>query len=123
MPLPLQTPVMIRRMHPRDVLDIYPVLNQGDGLMHILQPGEIVTDFAVTLSAEAAAIGMVIATGANAPRYANLVFALQASILPARRNSSIFDGAGVTVGGEINFSTNLANREKTYTFGIKVVRK
>jgi hypothetical protein len=123
MALPLLAPTMVRRMHPRDVLDIYPVLNQGDGLAHILQPDEIVTSFSVTLTAEAAAVGMVIATGEDAPRYAALVFALQVSILPARRSSSIFDGAGVTVGVEINFATNLCNREKTYTHGIKVVRK
>ncbi len=123
MALPLLAPVMVRRMAPRDVLDVYVVLNQGDGLAHILQTGEVVTEFVVTLSAEAAAIGMVIATGVNAPRYAGRVFALQVSILPSRRGSSIFDGPGVTVGGEITFATNLANREKQYTFGIKVVRK
>ncbi len=123
MTLPLLAPVMLRRMAPRDVLDVYVVLNQGDGLVHILQPGEIVTEFLVTLSAEAAAIGMVIATGINAPRYANRVFALQVSILPARRGSAIFEGNGITVGGEITFATNLANREKQYSFGMKVVRK
>lgn len=123
MSLPLLAPVMVRRMHPRDVLDVYPVLNQGDALPHILQPDEFLTSFSVTLTAEAAAVGMVIATGDDEPRYANLVFALQVSILPAWRSSTIFDGVGVTVGVEIHFATNLCNREKTYTQGIKVVRK
>lgn len=123
MALPNLAPTIPRRMDPRDKLDIYPVLTRGDTLRDILQTGEEVVSFSVGLTAEAAAAGLRLGTGSKAPRYANLVFYAQLSVLPEMQGAAIFAGAGLVVGVEITFTTNIDEREKQYTVGVKVVNK
>ena len=123
MALPLLAPTVRRRMDPRDTLDIYPVLLQGDVLRDILQTGETVTHFSVSLTPEAAAAGLMIGVGYDAPRYENLVFAIQLKVDPAMRGNAIFNGEGVVLGIEIEFRTDLEDREKQYTVGVRVVNK
>jgi hypothetical protein len=123
MALPLLAPTIPRRMDPRDKLDIYLVLTQGETLRDILQPGEEVVSFSVGLSAEAAAAGLQLGTGSKAPRYADLVFYALLSVAGTMQGAAIFVGAGLLVGVEITFTTNFDDRQKTYTVGVKVVKK
>ena len=123
MALPNLAPTFARRMDPRDKMDIYPVLTRGDTARDILQPGEEVTSFSMGLTAEAAAAGLQLGTGAKAPRYADLVFYAQVSVVPSMQGAAIFSGAGLTLGVEITFATNIDEREKQYTVGVKVVNK
>lgn len=123
MALPSLAPTFVRRMDPRDKMDIYPVLTRGDGMRDILQPDEEVTSFAIGLTAEAAAAGLQLGTDSKAPRYAGLVFYAQLSVRPEMQGAPIFAGAGLTIGVEVTFSTNVDDRKKTYTVGVKVVTK
>lgn len=123
MALPDKAPIFARRLGPRDKVDYYPALTQGDGLPEILQPGEAVTRFAIGLSAEAAAAGLQIGTDDKAPRYADRVFYMQLSVAPAMQGAAIFLNKGVVLPVEISFATNFDDREKTYSVGIQVVKK
>ena len=123
MALPLLAPVFPRRMDPRDRLDLYVMLTQGNALRDVLQPGEEVTSFQIALTPEAAAAGLAISESAYAPRYADRVFFFQLTVAPQLRGSAIFNGPGFTGGVEITFATNLSAREKQYTVGIRVVNK
>jgi hypothetical protein len=123
MALPNLAPTIPRRMDPRDKLDIYAVLTQGEALRDILQPDEAVTGFSVGLTAEAAAAGLQLGTGDKAPRYADRVFYAQLSVAAGMQGAAIFSGAGLVVGVEITFTTNIDDREKQYTVGVKVVNK
>lgn len=123
MALPNLAPTFLRRMGPRDVMDIYPVLTRGDKVSDILQLGEEVTSFTIGLTAEAAAAGLRLGTDDKAPRYAGLVFYAQLSVAPLMQGAAIFLGAGLVLGVEITFSTNIDDRQKTYTTGVKVVSK
>jgi hypothetical protein len=123
MALPLLAPVVRRRLDPRDTMDVYVQLTQGDDLRDILQPGEEVTAFTVRLTAESVAAGVRIGTGRNAPRYAALVFAVQLSVDPLLRDNPIFSGSGFLGGFELTFPTSLEDREKQYTVGFRVVQK
>lgn len=123
MALPNLAPTFARRMDPRDKLDIYTVLTRGDAARDILQPDEEVVSFNVGLTAEAAAAGLVLGTDSKAPRYADLVFYAQLSVMPSMQGAAIFSGAGLVVGVEITFVTTIDEREKQYTVGVKVVNK
>ena len=123
MALPDKAPTFLRRMDPRDKLDLYPVLMQGNALRDILQPDEAVTRFAIGLSAEAAAAGLQIGIDDKAPRYADRVFYMQLSVAPAMQGAAIFLGKGIVLPVEISFATNFDDREKTYSVGIQVVKK
>lgn len=120
MALPNLAPVFIRRMSPRDTMDIYPVLTRGDTVKDILQTGEEVTSFTIGLTAEAVAAGLQIDPDT---RYANTVFFIRLSVNPAIQGSVVFDRTGLVLGVEIRFATNINEREKTYTVGVKVVNK
>lgn len=123
MTLPNLAPTFARRMDPRDRMDIYPVLTRGDTVRDILQVGEEVTAFNIGLSAEAAAAGLKLGTDTKAPRYAGLVFYAQLSVIPAMQGAAVFAGPGLVVGVEITFTTDIDDREKRYTCGVKVVNK
>jgi len=123
MALPFLSPTARRRMDPRDTLDIYVVVTQGDGVRDVLQTGEEITSFTVTLTPEAGAAGLLISEGDAKPRYAGLVFAFQLRVDPAFRDSGIFAGTGFIAGIEVTFATNLEDREKQYTVGVRVVNK
>ncbi|MBD8547899.1 hypothetical protein [Sphingomonas sp. CFBP 8760] len=123
MPLPLLAPIVRRRMDPRDTLDVYIFLLQGETLADILQTGEIVTRFSVALDPTAIAAGMIISGEEDAPRYADRVFFVQLKVDPAMRSSAIFNLEGLVSGIEIDFDTNFEGREKQYTIGVKVVNK
>ena len=123
MALPDKAPIFVRRMDPRDKLDLYPVLTQGDALREILQPDEEVTRFTIGLSAEASAAGLQIGEGEKAPRYGYRVFYMQLSVAPAMQGAAIFLGKGVVLPVEISFATNFDDREKTYSVGVQVVKK
>lgn len=123
MVLPLLAPTARRRMDPRDTLDVYVVVTQGDAVTDILQTGEEITSFAVALTPEAGAAGVLISDGDAMPRYAGLVFVFQLKVDPLFRDSPIFNGAGTIVGIEVTFATNFEDREKQYTVGVRVVNK
>lgn len=123
MALPALAPTFVRRMDPRDKMDIYPVLTRGEKVSDILQPDEEVTSFTIGLTAEAAAAGLQLGTGDKPPRYADLVFYAQLSVAPSMQGAAIFAGAGLVVGVEITFATDVDDREKQYTVGVKVVNK
>jgi hypothetical protein len=124
MALPLLAPVIPRRLDPRDTLDIYVSLTQGTALRDVLQPAEEVTSFGFALTAEAAAAGLTLLDGGSfTPRYANRVFRAVVRVDPAMRGASIFNGTGVTLGIELTFATNMSEREKQYTIGVKAVNK
>ncbi|MBB4619984.1 hypothetical protein [Sphingomonas abaci] len=123
MALPDKAQTFVRRMDPRDELDLYPVLTQGDALRDILQVGEKVTRFAIGLSAEAVAAGLQIGDEDQAPRYADLVFYARLRIAPEQQGAAIFLGKGVVLPVEVTFSTDIDDRLKTYSFGVLVVKK
>lgn len=123
MALPDKAPTFARRMDPRDKLDFYPALTQGDTLRDILQVGEKVTQFAIGLSAEAVAAGLQIGTEDQAPRYADPTFYVHLSIAEERQGAAIFLGKGIVLPVEVTFSTDFDDRLKTYSFGVLVVKK
>lgn len=123
MALPALAPTFARRMDPRDKMDIYPVLTRGEALRDILQPGEEVVDFTIGLPAESVAAGLQLGEGDKKPRYADLVFYAQLSVIPAMQGAAIFAGNGLVLPVEITFSTNMDDREKQYSVGVKVVNK
>ena len=123
MALPDKAPTFVRRMDPRDKLDLYTVLMQGNALRDILKPDETVTRFAIGLSAEAAAAGLQIGTEDKAPRYADRVFYMQLSVAPVMQGAAIFLTRGIVLAVEITFATSFDDREKTYSVGIQVVKK
>ena len=123
MALPDKAPTFLRRMDPRDKLDLYAVLMQGNALRDILQPDETVTRFAIGLSAEAAAAGLQIGTEDKAPRYADRVFYMQLSVAPVMQGAAIFLNRGIVLAVEITLATSFDDREKTYSVGIQVVKK
>lgn len=123
MALPFLAPTFPRRMAPRDTLDLYVVITQGPGTRDILEPDESIVAFTVGLPADSAAAGLILVdSGANAPRYGNLVFRFVLKVDPAMRGAAVFE-AGVLLGVELTFSTNIADREKRYTVGVRVVNK
>lgn len=123
MALPQKAPTVFRRMDPKGKFDFYPVLTRGDEEKDILQSGEELTDFSVSLTPEAIAVGVKISTGYDAPRYADLVFAIYLTVVPAMQGSSLFNGDGLVVGVEIDFGTNMEGRREQYTAGVRVVNK
>ncbi len=123
MALPQKAPVVVRRMDPKGVFDFYPMLTRGPLERDILQPDEQLTSFSVGLTPEAAAVGLRISGEEYAPRYADRVFAIQLTVDPAMRGSTIFNGEGLVLGVEIDFKTNIEDRDEQYTVGVRVVNK
>jgi hypothetical protein len=123
MALPDKAPTFVRRMDPRDRLDLYVKLTAGEELSAILQTDEVVTSFSIGLTAEAAAAGLRLGTDARAPRYADRTFCFWLMVLPEMQGAAIFSGTGLTLGVEITFTTDVDDREKQYTVGVKVVNK
>jgi len=124
MAIPLLAQTFRRRMDPRDTLDLYVQLSQGETLRDVLQAGETVTNFNVVLPPESYAAGLrLISEGEFAPRYDARVFAFLVYIDLPKQASPLFDGTGFLAPVELTFATNLSDREKQYTVVVRVVNK
>lgn len=109
---------------PADVLDWQFTLTQGAADASptpLLQTGESVSSFTLTLPAESIAAGLLIKSGGDfpAPTLAGLLLTFWLAIDPTMQSSSIFNGAGVKLPLELTIKTS-AGRIKQRTLTVTV---
>jgi len=133
MPIPVNAVTIEQPFDPRDVLEIKVGISVGlatDDPPSILLVGEQVASLGVSVTSEAAAVGLMIVQGDfdgatyPAPSIVGNVITLWVTVAEARRNDAAFDGEGVTVGIEFTLRTNNnPPRTKQRTVAIKVAQQ
>ena len=105
-------------MDPAEVLDFV------FDLAGVLDAGEAIDDFALTMSAEGAALGVAIETGARAPLPIEDGRAVQIwfGVAPAMQGDAAFAGDGISVGVELRATTTATParvRERTFALTLR----
>jgi hypothetical protein len=93
-------------------------------LAGVLEAGEAIDDFALTMSAEGAALGLAIDTGARAPMTIEGDRAVQLwfGVAPAMQGDAAFAGDGIAVGIELRATTTASPpriRERTFALTVR----
>jgi hypothetical protein len=118
MPLPPDALILPDSMDPTDRVDFLIVLNAAGGL---LESGEGVSNYTLTVRSEGVALGLTISTGAwspTTPDAQTIKFWLEVA---AGNQSDIAFDAGVTLGLELTINTNSSpSRRRQRTFAVKV---
>lgn len=122
MPLPPNAILFDDPMDPYDRVDFLLTLDGADGM---LEAGEGVASYTLTLLAEATALGLTIGTAAYAPSQPNaqsLRFYLEVD--SGFQANAAFDGDGVTLGLELSITTDSTPaRRRQRTIGVKVAQQ
>ena len=105
-------------MDPAEVLDF--VFDLGG----VLETGEAIEDFVLTMSPEAAALGVAIDDGARAPLRIedNRAVQLWFSVATAMQGDAAFAGDGIAVGIELRATTTASPprvRERTFALTLR----
>ena len=115
---------------PRDPVSIGEAMDPAElldfvfDLSGVLEPDEAIEAFAMTMSAEGAALGLLIETGARAPLLIENARAVQLwfAVAPAMRTDAAFTGEGVRIGIELRATTNASPprvRERTFALTLR----
>lgn len=96
-----------------------------DGITGILENGEAVASYTISVTAEAAALGLTVSTGAWAPSQpsgAQILFWLEVD--SGFQSNAAFDGEGVDLGVEISVtSDSVPARRRQRTCAIRVAQQ
>lgn len=112
-------------LDPEDEADFYVFVNQGapDATpAPVLLPGEWIASYSLTLSAEAAAVGLeIVADGARAPQLVGNRLEIWLTVADEMRGNAAFAGAGITVGISLTIVTTAdPARTKERTFLVRI---
>ena len=127
MPNPLTATPFEQAVDPRDELDFYIYVSQGEPDANpatILLTGEGIASYELALLPEAIAAGLQIMTGAYANALTDNELKVWLTVDPIMRGSSIFDGTGVVVGIELTIvTTSTPPRVKQRTFLVRIANQ
>jgi hypothetical protein len=127
MPIPLNAVVVKQEMDPRDIIDF--IANCYDtsdpDKPPLLETGETISSYVLTMSAEGAALGVTIET--VAPRASALINSDTAirywlSVTSGFQANAAFDGVGTKIPVSVEISTN-QNRRRERTMVIQVAQQ
>ncbi|MFC3711277.1 hypothetical protein ACFOMD_01760 [Sphingoaurantiacus capsulatus] len=119
MALPNDPILLAEAMDPSEVLDFV------FDFAALLEPGEVIDDFALTMSAEGAALGLSVLEAPD--RGATLIegdraVRLWVGVEPGAQNDAAFAGDGLQVGIELRATTNSEpprTRERTFALTVR----
>lgn len=127
MPIPLNAVEVEQEMDPADIVDfIFNAYDTSDpAKLPLLEAGEIISGYTLTMSAEGAALGVTIET--VAPRASALIntntgIRFWLSVSGAFQSDAAWDGAGTKIPVTININTD-QNRVRERTMVIKVAQQ
>ena len=106
------------QMDPASLLE-WPIVFGG-----MLEDGELVDSYTLTMSAEAAALGLEIATGDHAPTWSGTDLIVWFRINPLLQDDPAFDGAGSALAMTLWFRTDQTPyRERELTLYLEVAQQ
>lgn len=103
-------------------MDPYDIVDYVAEMGPLLQSGETITDFVVSPTTEAAALGFEInSTYPPVLEAGNQNILFWSQVNASNQSDSIWSGAGIQVPIEVSFSTNNAPRrfQRTFLIGVK----
>lgn len=125
MAVPLNAVGWVQPMDPTDLIDYEMDFLAGDEPM--LEVGEGVTDYTLTLSPEAVTVGLEINEGGSYDHFlidGNTAVRLWLSVVEEMREDDAFLGEGVTVGVIATIDTNsFPPRRRQRTWALKVAQQ
>jgi hypothetical protein len=122
MPIPPTAQAFSQAMGPTEKLDWVIILDQADN--RILQPGEGVADWTLSLAPEAIAVGLaIIEDAAHGPNLDGVTLKFWLEVTDDMQTSAIFDGGGASLPGELTIvTTSIPPRTRKRTFVVKVAK-
>lgn len=121
MPLPALATIIDGYLDPTDVNDITLDFWSNDATISVLQSGETIASYVLTLESEAVALGVEIGTSSYASDSINADTAIKVwlSVASGYINNAAFDNNGTTVGLRAKITTtNAPPRVFERTFGV-----